>query len=114
MDVRSLRYCMAIAHLGSFTRAAEALHVAQPALSVSVKKLEEELGVTLFVRNARKVVPTVEGEILLKRAQRIFTEMDYAKREIEDSVELRSGIVNIGMPPMFGQHYFPQFAAKFH
>jgi DNA-binding transcriptional LysR family regulator len=114
MDIRSLRHCVAIAQLGSFTRAAEALHVAQPALSVSIKKLEEELGVALFVRNARKVVPTVEGAILLKRAERIFAEMDYAKREIEDSVELRSGVVNIGMPPMFGQQYFPQFAAKFH
>src|SRR5262245_26292445 len=108
MDIRSLRHCMAIARLGSFTKAAEQLHVAQPALSVSVKKLEEELNVSLFVRSARKVVPTVEGAILLKRAERIFAELDSAKREIEDSVDLRAGVVNIGMPPMFGQQYFPQ------
>ena len=68
MDVRALRYSLAIARFGSFTKAAESLHVAQPALSVSIRKLENELGVTLFVRKAHRVEPTVEGRILLSRA----------------------------------------------
>src|SRR6185369_15211712 len=114
MDVRALRYSLAIAQFGSFTKAAESLHVAQPALSVSVKKLENELGVTLFVRKAHRVEPTVEGRILLSRAERIFTEIDSAINEIADAVELRTGIVRLGMPPMFGLEYFPNVIAQFH
>lgn len=114
MDVRALRYSLAIARFGSFTRAAESLHVAQPALSVAIKKLEDELGVTLFVRKAHRVEPTMEGSILLARAARIFDEMDAAVSEIADAVELRSGVIRLGMPPMFGLEYFPGVIARFH
>ena len=114
MDTRALRYSLAIARFGSFTRAAESLHVAQPALSVAIKKLEGELGVTLFVRKAHRVEPTVEGRILLARAERIFNEMDAAVSEIADAVELRTGVIRLGMPPMFGLEYFPNVIAQFH
>lgn len=114
MDVKALRYSLAIARFGSFTRAAESLHVAQPALSVAIRKLEDELGVTLFVRKAHRVEPTVEGRILLSRAERIFGEIDSAIREIADTVELRAGHVRLGMPPMFGLEYFPNVIARFH
>jgi DNA-binding transcriptional LysR family regulator len=114
MDVRALRYSLAIARFGSFTRAAESLHVAQPALSVAIKKLESELGVTLFVRKAHRVQPTIEGSILLSRAERIFGEMDTAISEIADAVELRSGVIRLGMPPMFGLDYFPTLIPQFH
>ena len=114
MDVRALRYSLAIARFGSFTRAAESLHVAQPALSVAIKKLEAELGVTLFVRKAHRVEPTIEGRILLARAERIFNEMDSAVHEIADAIELRTGVIRLGMPPMFGLEYFPGVIAQFH
>jgi DNA-binding transcriptional LysR family regulator len=114
MDVRALRYSLAIARFGSFTRAAESLHMAQPALSVAIKKLETELGVPLFVRKAHRVEPTIEGSILLSRAERIFGEMDSAISEIADAVELRSGLIRLGMPPMFGLEYFPGLIAQFH
>ncbi len=114
MDTRALRYSLAIARFGSFTRAAESLHVAQPALSVAIKKLEAELGVTLFVRKAHRVEPTVEGRILLARAERVFNEMDSAVSEIADAIELRTGVIRLGMPPMFGLQYFPDVIAQFH
>lgn len=114
MDVKALRYSLAIARFGSFTRAAESLHVAQPALSVAIRKLEDELGVTLFVRKAHRVEPTVEGKILVSRAERIFGEIDSAINEIADTVELRTGVVRLGMPPMFGLEYFPGVIAQFH
>lgn len=114
MDVKALRYSLAIARFGSFTRAAESLHVAQPALSVAIRKLEHELGVTLFVRKAHRVEPTVEGRILLSRAERIFGEIDSAISEIADTVELRTGVVRLGMPPMYGLEYFPNVIAQFH
>lgn len=114
MKIRTLEYCATVARLGNFSRAAEALHVAQPALSIAIKKLEEELGVTLFVRQARSVSPTPEGAMLLKRAERIFQELDSARREIDDAVELRSGEVKVGLPPIHGMSYFPQLMVAFH
>jgi LysR family cyn operon transcriptional activator len=115
MDLRTLRYCEAVVRLGSMTRAAEVLHVAQPALSVAIKKLEEELGVTLFARQRnRRVTVTPEGQILLKRVERLFQEVDSARRELADAVELRSGEVKIGLPPMYGLRYFPPLMTAFH
>ena len=115
MELRNLRYFEAIARLGSITRAAEELHIAQPALSVAMKKLEEELGVMLFNRQQnRRVTLTAEGEILLKRAARLFQEVDSARREIEDATELRSGEVKIGVPPMYGLQFFLPVMDAFH
>jgi DNA-binding transcriptional LysR family regulator len=115
MDLRVLRYCEAIARVGSMSRAAEVLHIAQPAISVAVKKLEDELGVKLFARHANKrVTPTPEGLLLLKRAERIFQEADSARRELADAIELRSGEVKIGMPPMYGGGNFSPVLAAFH
>lgn len=115
MDLRTLRCCEAIARLGSITRAAEELHIAQPAISVAVKKLENELGAKLFTRHAnRRVTPTPEGEILIRRAQRMFQEADSARRELADAMQLRTGEVKLGMPPMYGVRVFPQLLAAFH
>ena len=115
MDIRVLRYCEAVARRGSFTRAAEELHIAQPALSVAIKKLEEELGVNLFVRTRnRAVTPTPEGDLLLRRAERLFREMDAVRSELADAVELRAGEIRVGMPPMYGLHYFPSLLKAFH
>jgi len=97
------------------TRAAEVLHVAQPALSVAIKKLEDELGVTLFVRQRNKrLTLTPEGQILLKRADRLFQEVDSARRELDDAAQLRTGEVKIGMPPMYGLQLFPPLMVEFH
>src|SRR5258706_5459967 len=115
MDLRTLRYCEAIARLGSMTRASEVQIIARPALSVAVKKLENELGVTLFTRQPnRGITPTPEGRMLLKRAERLFQEVDSARRELADANELRTGEVKIGMPPMYGLRIFPPLMAAFH
>ena len=83
MDLRTLRYCEAIVRLGSMTRAAEVLHVAQPALSVAIKKLEEELGVTLFARQRNRRVIDAIGE-----QRRIGREARVA-RDVASAVEAR-------------------------
>jgi LysR family transcriptional regulator, cyn operon transcriptional activator len=115
MDIRVLRYCETIARLGNITRAAAELHVAQPALSVAVRKLEEELGVTLFTRTRNKPVTlTSEGELLMKRAARLFHELDSARKELADARGLRTGKVRVGMPPMYGIGYFPSLMKAFH
>lgn len=113
MDIRSLEYCATIARLGSFTKAAETLYVAQPALSIAIRKLEDELGVPLFVRQPRRVTPTAEGELLLRRAERVFQELDSLRRELRDVAELKQGEVKIALPPMFGIQFFPQLMVDF-
>lgn len=113
MDIRVLRFVEAIGRLGSFTRAAEEIHIAQPAMSQSVAKLEDELGVQLFFRMPRGAVPTPQGELVLARARRIFEEVDSLRREIADASELRTGKVTVGFPPMFGLHYIPKLIMAF-
>lgn len=74
MDLRQLEYALAVAEHGNFTRAAAQLHVAQPALSVAVRRLETELGVRLFHRTSRRVSLTDAGEAFIARAGRIVGE----------------------------------------
>ena len=114
IDLKALRYCAAVARCGSFTKAAEELRIAQPALSIAIKKLESELGVVLFARQARHVVTTPEAELLLRRATRIFDEVSLAREEIQAAAELKVGEVKIGFPPMYGKVYFPKIFAEFN
>ena len=113
MDLRVLSFCEAVARTGSFTKAAEEMHVAQPALSMSIAKLEDELGTKLFFRLPRGAAPTPEGSLLLKRTARIFEEVASAKRELKDSSALGTGAVRIGFPPMYGLYYFPRLLMDF-
>ena len=113
MDLRVLQFCEAVGRLGSFTRAAEEIHIAQPALSTAIGKLERELGVSLFFRLPRGAIPTPEGQIMIERAGEIFEKIDAARREIADTAELRSGTIRVGFPPMYGLRYFPTLISGF-
>lgn len=114
MDIRSLKYFEVLARHGSFTKAAAELGISQPSLSVAISKLEDELGVLLFTREARRVVPRPEARLLLARVEKIVDEFNSARREIQAASELRVGEVRIGMPPMFGQVYLPPLLSAFH
>ena len=97
MELRHLRYFVAIAEEGSFTRAAERLWVAQPGLSVQVRQLEEELGVRLFDRHTRGVDLTAAGELFLERARAALVAADAARaigRDLEHGVV---GSVRLGV-----------------
>ena len=83
METQQLRYVVAIARSGNFSRAAEQCHVAQPSLSQQIQKLEEELGERLFVRLPRQTKLTPAGERFIPRALRILEEMDTAQREAQ-------------------------------
>jgi len=109
-----LRYCDAVARHCSFTRAAKELRIAQPALSIAIAKLENELVVSLFRREARRVIATPEARLLLRRASRVFEELSLAHQELQAAADLRFGEVKIGMPPMYGLLYFPRIIAEFH
>ncbi len=96
MDLRQLRYLVALAEERHFTRAAEREHVAQPALSQQIKRLEDEVGVTLVERTTRQVTITHAGLLLVARARRILGEIDAATAELEALKGMESGHVTVG------------------
>jgi LysR family hydrogen peroxide-inducible transcriptional activator len=113
MEVHQLRYFRAVAHEGSFTRAAQRQHVAQPSLSQQVRKLEDELGARLFDRLGRAVRLTIFGETFLPRAEAILREMDDAKHEIEEMSGAERGRLVIGSIPTIAPYFLPHCLASF-
>lgn len=113
MEMHQLRYAVAVARSGNFSRAAEQCRVAQPSLSQQILKLEEELGERLFDRTKREARPTPHGEIFLQRAIRILEEVDAAKREAENAKLLFSGTVTIGVIPTIAPYLLPGVTASF-
>jgi len=113
MDKRQLQIFRQVAINYSFTRAAEQLHMAQPAVSIAVAKLEAELAVKLLNRVDKKVSLTDAGRALLVRADRILDEFEQASNEIRDLQVLNSGEVRFDTPAMLGSYYFPEKLALF-
>ena len=113
MDIRQLRVFTEIVRQGNFTRAAEQLHIAQPAVSMTLRKLEEELDLTLLNRQDKRITLTAEGETLLKHAERILDNLTVATTEMAELKELSRGEVRIGIPPMMSSFYFPKIIQLF-
>jgi LysR family transcriptional regulator, nitrogen assimilation regulatory protein len=102
MELRQLRYFVAVAELGSFTKAALVLDIAQPAISRQIRDLEIELGVRLLVRNGRGAVLTDAGIKFLSRAKMILEDAERALQEARSLKGRPMGMVSIGMPPAIG------------
>ncbi|ONN71259.1 LysR family transcriptional regulator [Pseudomonas oryzihabitans] len=113
MNLKALQCCAEIVRQGSFTKAAQTLHIAQPALSMAVSRLEDELGVLLFNRVGRKASVTAEGGAFLKRVEAALLELEMARQELRDMAEGLSGEVRLGVPPMFGIRYVPALLSEF-
>lgn len=113
MNLKALQCCAEIVRQGSFTKAAQTLHIAQPALSMAVSRLEEELGVLLFNRTGRKVSVTAEGRVFLNRVESALLELEMARQELRDMTQVMSGEVRLGVPPMFGIRYVPALLGEF-
>lgn len=96
MELRQLECAVAVAHYRNFTRAAESLLIAQPALSAQVRRLEAELGVRLFERTTRRVSLTPAGVVFVARAERILAEATAASREMAEHAGAVRGRVRIG------------------
>src|ERR1043165_977857 len=107
MEMHQLRYMVAIARSGNFSRAAEQCHVSQPSLSQQIQKLEDELGERLFDRMKRAAKLTAYGEAFLRRAVKILEEVDAAKREATDAKSLLQGTVTIGALPTIAPYLLP-------
>ena len=99
MDIPQLRTLISVAELGSLSKAADKLHIAQPALSRQVRLLEGELGVRLFDRHGRGMVITQAGQEVLGHAHRIMGEMDQIRASVLDETGPLRGHVSIGIPP---------------
>ncbi|MUL32090.1 LysR family transcriptional regulator [Priestia megaterium] len=96
MEIRVLRYFLAIAREGNITRAADVLHVTQPTLSRQLKDLEQELGKKLFIRSSHSVFLTDEGMLLRNRAEEIVNMVDKLEAEFSSMEETIGGDVYIG------------------
>lgn len=113
LDIRSMLYFAQVARLGSFSSAARALRLTQPAVSRQVKKLERDVGVPLLYRKGRNTFPTEAGEILLSRATELH---DAASRAFEDAragATTPSGPLSIGVSNLIGQLLFPELIRRF-
>lgn len=99
MDLKQLEYFVRVAELGSFTRAAAALDVAQPALSRQVRLLEVELRQSLLVRNGRGAIPTEAGLLLLSHGRGILHQVQRARDELGQLRGSLAGKVALGLPP---------------
>jgi DNA-binding transcriptional LysR family regulator len=97
----------------SITKAAQLLNVSQPSVTVAIKRLEEELGVSLFERNLKKLALTAEGTIFLKRAEKILSEVEYTLAEMRDYSQSRQVDIRIGITPIVGAMIFPDIFEKF-
>lgn len=98
VDLRSLRSFVTVASTGSISAAAEMLHIAQPALSVQIKNLEEQLGTSLFSRHARGVKLTATGERFLLHCVEILKRIDLAYSDMRAATDDPSGTVAVGLP----------------
>ncbi len=115
MDLKQLSYFMLIYEEGSFNKAASKAGVVQPALSSQARKLEAELGVTLFVRTSRGVEPTVAGKLLYELAASITQQIANAKQALAELVqpEQVSGPIKVGLPPSLARGIFSPVITRF-
>ena len=114
MNLRQLRYLVALADERHFTRAAAREHVAQPALSQQIRSLERELGQPLVERTTRKVAMTQAGEVLVARARRALSELDAAQAELQSLAGVQAGRLSVGAMHTMGPVDLSLLLATFH
>jgi LysR family cyn operon transcriptional activator len=113
MELRHLRYFVALADCLSFTRAAERVHVAQSTLSHQIKQLEDELGQALFERVGKRVILTEAGEIFLGHASKALLEVDHGMSHLKRAGDELTGEVRIGSTGSFNVGFVPECLAIF-
>ena len=108
-----MQYFVHVAKRQHVTKAAEELHVAQSAVSRQIHRLEEELGVRLFMQKGRNVQLTPVGQLFLRRAESILQDLDRAVSEIHEFMDPEFGEIRLGFPHSLGIHLIPQVIAAF-
>ncbi|BBD78943.1 LysR substrate-binding domain-containing protein [Aerosticca soli] len=112
MNLRDLAYLVALAEHRHFGRAAEATFVSQPTLSTQIKKLEDELGVTLVERTPRKVLLTETGQEIARRAKAVLAEIDEIKALARRTRDPEAGRLRLGIFPTLGPYLLPHLVPR--
>ncbi|CAM5350270.1 MULTISPECIES: transcriptional regulator CynR [Streptomyces] len=114
LELRHLRYLLAVAEHGNFTRAAEELHISQPTLSQQIKQLERTLGVQLLDRTGRTVRLTDAGAVYTEHARRALRDLAAAERAVHDVQDLSRGHLRLGVTPTFTAYLVGPLTAELH
>ncbi len=113
MIAESLKVFVTVIEQKNFSRAAELLHLSQPAVSMQIRNLETEFGTKLIHRSSKQVKPTQSGEILFERAKRILQLYDEAKQEIHFLHNIVTGTLKIGASFTIGEYILPRLLAEY-
>lgn len=114
MDIKHLQYFIEVSNFNSFSKAANHLFITQPTISKMIKNLEAELGVELFDRSRKKLALTDAGKILLEQAKLVNKAFRNLETELDNLLELKTGHIRIGLPPIFDAHFFLKVIGLFH
>jgi len=113
MDLRRLTYFLAVVDEGGFTSAGKAVFVSQPALSLAIKELEQELGTELFDRLGRRVVLTAAGEALVGPARQVLRDVETGRAAVEAVTGLRGGTLSVASLPTLAAHPMAELVGRF-
>ena len=102
MELRHIRYFLAVAEYLNFSKASQELHIAQPPLSRQIRQLEDDLGVALFVRNKRRIVLTKAGRVFLDEARKLVVQAGHATEAARHAQKGESGFVRVGIASGLG------------
>ena len=113
IELRHLRYFLAVAETAHFTRAANRLHITQPTLSHQIRQLEEQLNLALFDRIGRRIKLTAAGELFLPHARRVLRELDDAQAALGDLHALKRGQLKVGIMQTVNACVIPEIISRF-
>lgn len=113
MQLRSLEIFVTVVEKNGFTKAAENLYVGQPTISKTIRKLEQELNVTLFDRSSKKIQLTDEGKALYQKSKDILGEVYSIPDCLNELSSVIRGEVKVGIPQIIGTIFFPKSLVSF-
>ncbi|SHI33928.1 LysR family transcriptional regulator, hydrogen peroxide-inducible genes activator [Mesonia phycicola] len=113
MTLQQLHYVVALDNYRHFVKAAESCFVAQPTLTLQVKKLEDEIGLVIFDRSSKPLTPTYQGEKFILKARQIIREVEGLKEMVNDDRQSLTGICKIGIIPTLSPYLIPLFLKSF-
>ena len=113
MNLKRLEYFCQLAVIGNFTQAANKIGIAQPALTISIQKLEQETGLKLINRAEKNAVLTAEGEVLFTMAKQLLSQTKQMQLALQELKDLDRGTIRFGVSAMMGSYFFPQVLTSF-
>ncbi|MFI3213433.1 MAG: LysR family transcriptional regulator [Eubacteriales bacterium] len=113
MNIKDIKYFIEVVELKSFTKAAEKMHVSQPAISKAIRLLEQDINVTLINREAKHFTLTKEGQTFYTNAKKANISIDLELARLQESINIKQEDVIVGVPPVIGTVYFPKIIAEF-